>query len=248
MGKISNASSYNDALSFTEMSKNVLVEPYKDEYGNVYEKGALINMALDIKLRELSVGEKGVLWLMKELSNKYGKLKPFQDENLIDEIVALTYPEIRLFFDTHVIGNTPIDYNQYFEKVGLSSKIVEKKTGYFLDGDIPFIDVDQSNNNAIFIRKGIELNSFFKNLGVEGGDVIKSINGTAITLEAIRPIIGQSFAWTPETPVNMIVQRGEVELTLEGKAGSPVLNALELVPLENATEDQVTLREAWLKN
>lgn len=248
MGKISNASSYNDAMSFTEMSKNVLVEPFKTEYGNVYEKGALINMTLDIILREQSGGEKGVLWLMKELSSNYGKMKPFKDGALFDEIVGNTYPEVRTFFDTHVIGDTPIDYNQYFEKVGLTSKIVEKKTGYFLDGDIPFIDVDQSNNNAIFIRKGIELNSFFKDLGVEGGDVIKSINGTAITLEAIRPIIGQSFAWTPETEVKMIVQRGEEEITIEGKAGSPVLNALELVPLDTATEAQVKLREAWLKN
>jgi len=100
MAKINNAKSYNDAMSFTEMSKNVLEEPYKAEYANVYEKGALINMALDITLRELSNGEKGVLWLMKELSKKYGDMTPFEDEQLIDEIVAMTYPEIRAFFDT----------------------------------------------------------------------------------------------------------------------------------------------------
>ena len=247
MGKINNASSYNDAMSFTEMSKNVLVEPFKTEYANVYEKGALINMALDIILREQSGGEKGVLWLMKELSSNYGKMKPFKDAALFDEIIAITYPEVKTFFDTHVIGETPIDYNQYFQKVGLTSKTVEKPTGYFLDGDIPFIDVDQSNDNSIFIRKGIELSSFFNQLGIQGGDVIKSINGTVITLEAIRPIIGQSFTWTPETPVNMILQRGEEEITIEGKAGSPVLNVVELVPLDTATEAQVKLREAWLK-
>ncbi len=247
MGKISNASSYNDAMSFTEMSKNVLVEPFKTEYANVYEKGALINMALDIILREQSGGEKGVLWLMKELSSNYGKMKPFKDEALFEEIIAITYPEVKTFFDTHVIGETPIDYNQYFEKMGLTSKIVEKPTGYFLDGDVPFIDVDQANDNAIFIREGIELSSFFKKLGVQGGDVIKSINGTAITLESIRPIIGQSFAWTPETTVSMILQREEEEIAIEGEVGSPVLNALEIVPMDNATEAQVSLREAWLK-
>ena len=57
---------------------------------------------------------------------------------------------------------------------------MEKQTGYFLDGENPFIDVDQSSENTIFIRKGIEQNSFFKELGAQGGDVIKSINGTQL--------------------------------------------------------------------
>lgn len=247
IGKINNAKGYNDAMSFTTMSKNVLQEPYKAEYANVYEKGALINMALDILLRELSNGEKGVLWLMKELSKKYGDMTPFKDDKLIDEIVAMTYPEVRTFFDTHVIGDAPIDYGQYLAKVGLESKAIEKQTGYFLDGEVPFIDVDQSNDNAIFVRKGIELSSFFKDLGIQGGDVIKSINGTAIDLESIRPIIGQSFGWAPETEISMALQRGEEEIVVEGKVGAPVLNAQNIVAMENVGEEQNKLREAWMK-
>ena len=80
MGKVSNSKTYDDAMSFTVMSKNILVEPYKKNYANVYEKGALINMVLDLQLREWSNGEKGVLWLMKELSKKYGNTTPFEDE------------------------------------------------------------------------------------------------------------------------------------------------------------------------
>ncbi len=56
-------------------------------------------MCLDIKLRDLSNGEKGVLWLMKELSKKYDDDTPFEDDEIIDEIVEMTYPEIRSFFD-----------------------------------------------------------------------------------------------------------------------------------------------------
>lgn len=184
---------------------------------------------------------------MKELSNKYGDMTPFEDDVLIDEIVAMTYPEVRTFFDRHVIGDTPIDYNAYLAKVGLTTKTIEKQTGYFLDGEIPFIDVDQSNGNAIFIRKGIELNSFMKDLGIQGGDVVKSINDTAITLESIRPIIGQSFGWTPETEINMVVKRGEEEIIVEGKVGAPVLDAENIVPVENASDEQTKLRMAWMK-
>ncbi|MCW5516286.1 peptidase M61 [Muriicola sp. Z0-33] len=248
MGKISNSKAFDDAMSFTTMSKNILDDPYKDNYANVYEKGALINMALDITLRELSNGEKGVLWLMKELSKKYGNNTPFEDDKLIDEIVAMTFPEVRTFFNTHVIGDTPIDYSTYLSKTGLTSATQPEQTGYFLRGQDPFIDVDQANDDAIFVRKGIELNTFFKDLGAKGGDVIKNINGTPIDLEAIRPIIGQSFGWSPETEITMVVQRGEEEITLKGKVGKPMVNVTRIRPVENETTEQAKLREVWMKS
>jgi len=247
MDKVRNSKSYDDALSFTEMSENVLVEPYKKNYANVYEKGALINMALDITLRELSKGEKGVLWLMKELSKKYDESTPFQDDKLIEEIVAMTYPEVKDFFDTHVAGNTPINYDEYLKRVGLRSALRQTQTGYFLNGDVPFIDVDQDNNDAIFVRNGIALNTFFTSLGVQGGDIIKSINGTAITLEAIRPIIGQSFGWTPDTDIVMVLERAGEEITIEGKVGSPSIDVRMIVDDEETYNANSALREAWLR-
>ena len=246
MDKITNAKSYDDAMSFTTMSKNILEEPYEENYANVYEKGTLINMVLDLKLREWSKGEKGVLWLMKELSKKYDVSTPFEDDALIDEIIAMTFPELRTFFDTHVIGNTPIDYTTYLEKVGLGNVTEEKQTGYFLEGEVPFIDVDSKNNNAIFIRKGITLSSFFTDLGLQGGDVIKSINGTPINLEAIRPIIGQSFGWTAETPIEIIVDRNGEEVEVQGNVGTPTVDVTRITSLKEVSENALALKNAWL--
>tara|TARA_R110002051_G_scaffold159536_4_gene230966 strand:- start:2297 stop:4165 length:1869 start_codon:yes stop_codon:yes gene_type:complete len=247
MGKINNAKNYDDSMSFTTMSKNVLEEPYKANYGNVYEKGALINMALDISLRELSNGEKSVLWLLKELSSRYGENKPFKDADLFAEVVGMTYPEVGLFFETHVLGEEPIDYTKYLAKVGLEMGTKVEQSGYFLQGQVPFIDVDPDNNNAIYVREGIELNSFLIDLGVQGGDVMKSIDGTAITLESIRPIIGESFGWTAEKEITMVVMRANAELTLKGKVGTPTLNTKTIIPVQNATPAQLALREAWMK-
>ncbi|MDP5061521.1 MAG: peptidase M61, partial [Maribacter sp.] len=108
LAKINNSLFYDDSMSFTVMSKNILDQPYEPNYANVYEKGALINMCIDIILREKSDGEKSMLWLMKELSKKYGTDVPFEDNSLFNEIVAMTYPEVGEFFNTHVIGETPI--------------------------------------------------------------------------------------------------------------------------------------------
>ncbi len=247
MEKVERSKTFNDSISFTVMSKNILEEPYKDNYANVYEKGALINLALDIHLRELSGGEKGVLWLMKELSGKYGDSKPFEDDKLIDEIVAMTYPEIGKFFNDHVIGEIPIDYDKYWEKVGLLTTEQEQSTGYFFDGEVPYIDVDPSNDNAIFVREGIQLNSFFNNLGAQGGDIIKSVDGKMTNLVNIRLLIGQSINWDSDKEIVLVVQRGDEEITLTGKVGVPTLNVVKLVSVDGASDKQIKLREAWLK-
>ncbi|WP_233268675.1 peptidase M61 [Cellulophaga sp. L1A9] len=245
--KINNAKSYDDEMSFTVMSENILDEPYKENYGNVYEKGTLINMALDITLRDLSDGEKSVLWLLKELSKKYGDAIPFKDDALIDEIVAMTYPEISEFFAAHVVGATPIDYSVYLAKVGLEKGSVEEPSGYFLKGDVPFIDVDPENNNAVFVREGITLNSFFEAIGLQGGDVFKSIDGTEITLESLRPIIGQSFGWPADKLVTIVVDRAGEEITLSGTAGIPVVKVEKIVSKENVSDAELKLRQLWMK-
>ena len=246
--KISNAKGYDDRMPFTTMSTNVLRSPYKENYNNVYEKGALINMSLDITLRDLSGGEKGILWLMKELSKKYDKDTPFEDSELINTIVRMTYPEIRTFFDDHVLGNVPISYESILQKVGLSIVTEQEQGQYFFYGQIPYVDADPADLDTIFIMKGMNLNSFFTSLGAQGGDVISNINGTNITLDSMRRIIGESFGWSPEKEIQMTVLREGKELVLKGKAGIPTNEERSIVESENANPENLELRRAWLKS
>lgn len=245
--KIETSMAFDDTMSFTVMSENILEEDYKDSYYNVYQKGALIGMALDIRLRELSGGEMGILDLMKQLISKYGKDKPFDDSKLISEIVDMTYPEIQSFFDKHVSGNTPIPYDEYFAKVGVEKTESLSKTGYFLNGRTPFIDANQ-DEGTVFFRESYPMNSFFKDLGVEGGDVIKSINGTEYTLENIRPLIMTSMGWQEGEDFKIVIVRNGEEMTFEGKTSQPYIEKTSLQSMEvNAEDPKFKLRQAWLK-
>lgn len=247
--KIMNSAAYNDSLSFTEMSKNVLLEPYDKEYTNVYEKGALINMSLDILLRTLSKGQYGVRDLMQELSLVYDADTPFKDDELFNEIVKRTYPEVRTFFEKHVIGSSPINYVDYLQFVGLELGEVEVSCGHFLtdmETAIPFIDVDPSDTDKIFIRSGIPLNTFLEDLGAQAGDVIEEINGVDINLDSIREIILQSLSWTPDTDVSMKVRRGDSLFDLIGKAGSPSYTEMRISAQKTVTATQLDIRKAWL--
>ena len=123
MSKIRTSNYFDDTMSFTVMSENILEKPYADNYINVYSKGALIGMCIDILMREESNGQRSMLSLMKELSTKYGKNKPFNDDDLIREISIMTYPTVSQFLETYVEGTTPIDYSEFFKKVGFLTRV-----------------------------------------------------------------------------------------------------------------------------
>ena len=245
--KIESSKNFNDTIPFTVMSRNILEEPYKGDYYNVYLKGALIGMSLDIKLRELSDGKSGILELMHKLKEKYGKDKPFKDEELIPAIVSLTYPEIQDFFDTYVTGTTPIPYGKFLEIVGLEFSEKEVETSFFINGKVPYID-GNPENMTLFFRKGIKLNSFFEDLGVENGDVIKTVNGESYTIQNAYDLVMASQNWKEGEDFKMTVEREGKEITLEGKIATPKDMEVTLGEKDLPADSKaVMLRKAWLK-
>lgn len=246
MGKINAASQLNDAMSFTIMSENVLKAPYKDQYFNVYQKGALIGMCIDILMREESNENRGILSLMKELSNKYGKNKPFEDDKLIDEIVAITYPSLRTFFDDHVIGDTPIDYSTFFDKVGLEIGEAKIEANYILMNGAPIVDGD-GEKGTIFFSDMVAKNSFWVENGAKPKDVIKSINGTDLTMLNANQVLQGVFGWTVGQDIEVKLDRNGEEIVIKTITTQPYTNGEALVEKSDATDAQKSLREAWLR-
>ena len=246
MGKIQTSLQMNDSMSFTEMSEHVLDDPYAKQYYNVYQKGALIGMCVDILMREESNGQRGILSLMKELSKKYGKDKPFEDDKLFDEIVAMTYPSLRTFFDTHVIGTTPINYNEFFNKVGLEIKEGKVKTNYIQNNGNLIIGGD-GQKGTIFFTDLVADNSFWTEQGVLPNDVIKEIDGKQMTLQNANQILQDVYMWSPGKDIEVKLDRNGKEIIIKTKTTQSYTNGEALMSKEDATEDQIKLREAWLK-
>ncbi|WP_142786465.1 M61 family metallopeptidase [Changchengzhania lutea] len=246
MNKIQTSRGMNDAMSFTEMSENVLDEEYAPQYYNVYQKGALIGMCVDILMREASNGERGILSLMKELSNKYGKDKPFVDDNLIDEIVAMTYPSLRTFFDDHVIGSTPIDYNAFLEKVGLEISESKIETNYIQNAG-QLIVAANPQEGKVFFNSLVTANSFWNEQGVKPNDVIKSIDGTELTMQNANQMFQKVFMWKPGTDMEMVLDRAGEELVVKTKLTQSYTMGKGIKAKADATEAQIALREAWLR-
>lgn len=246
MGKIKTASGMNDSMSFTEMSENILEEPYAPQYYNVYQKGALIGMCIDILMREASNGNRGILSLMKELSLKYGKNKPFVDDNIIAEITAMTYPSVGAFLNTHVVGGTPIDYNEFFEKAGLSVSEAKVKTNY-IQNDGTFIFVPNQQEGTIAFSEAVKNNSFWNENGVLPGDVIKTIDGEALTMANANQVLSKAFMWQPGMEIDVKLDRAGKEVVVKTALTQSYTTGTSLAEKPDATEAQKALRNAWMK-
>jgi predicted metalloprotease with PDZ domain len=241
--KIQGANAMDDTMPFTTMSANVLTAPYKEQYLNVYQKGALIGMCIDIQIREKSNGKKGILDLMHQLSNEYGVSKPFNDNELFAKITSLTYPEIGEFLTKYVAGPTPIPYYDYLAKVGITKITKKTPDGIFLKGQVPYIGVNKENKE-IFVAPNNDLNVFFTTMGLKGGDVILSINNKPYSLDNIYDMISESQNWKENDPISIKIRRDGKEELIKGNAKLPYI---DIDGLEATDASKATLREAWLK-
>ena len=241
--KIEQAKTLDDTMPFTTMSANVLKSPYKEQYLNVYQKGALIGMCIDIIIREKSNGKKGILNLMQQLSKEYGVHKAFNDNELFAKITSLTYPEVGDFLSTYVSGPTPIPYEIFLAKVGVS-KTKDKKAGnVFLKGQTPYITVDKATKE-ILVRSNTDVIDFYKNLDLRANDIIVAINDKAYSLDNIYDMIGESENWKENDTITIKIKRQGKEQILTGKVSLPY-EEIEGLQATDATKNN--LKNAWLK-
>ncbi len=249
--KIQNASfNYNDTLSFTDLSKYT-IEKYSDQYGNVYEKGALIGMLLDIQLRHYSDGAYGIQNLMKDLANKYGKNKAFNDDDLFEEIVQLTYPEIGVFFKNYLEKGAVLPYKTVFDMVGVhfegESEVEEYSLGNVGFGYDPEMQKLMVSNTA-------DMNEFGKKMGYQQGDRLVSINDQEIPLQGLQQFIEEVKSSIKEGDIFKVKvlrknEQGafdEKELSTEiFKMKKTLYNSISFD--KRADQKQLKTRNAWLK-
>jgi predicted metalloprotease with PDZ domain len=118
---------YDSSYSLRELALTSYSDSGQAQYGNIYMRGALTAGLLDIRLLELSRGERGLQDLVVELAHRFGKRRAFPDSTLIDTLVAMTSPEIRDFFDRYVWDSQHLPIKEYYAKLGIT--LIEDEQG-----------------------------------------------------------------------------------------------------------------------
>ncbi|MGZ3864636.1 MAG: M61 family metallopeptidase [Bacteroidia bacterium] len=240
---------YNDTMPFTFMSSHVLETKYHGQYNNVYAKGALINMCLDIMLRYYSNGTYGTQNLMADLSKKYGKDKSFKDDELFAEITKLTYPEIGDFLNMYVAGNQKLPFKTIFAMVGLNYDEKFQKDEISLGGF--GLGFSPATNRAVIFDTR-KMDDFGKKMGYKENDEIVLFNGKQVTMENYKEVLfgflqNAKVGDKLEVQVARKKRKKEKIKTLSAKVQAVRVTIPNLITVnKEATQKQVIARSAWL--
>jgi predicted metalloprotease with PDZ domain len=248
MNKKEQSMLYNDTLPFTELSLGAL-DNEASQYPNVYLKGALIGLCLDLTLLELSEGTFGIKELLDTLALKYGKDRSFKDEDLFDEIAAITYPEIRSFFEDYVEGKKALPLSRSLNYAGYTLQNASRQRINTLGGVALGLNQD---NQSVTIVGTERINNFGKEMGFQVGDTFVSLNKQEITMDSFNRVFDSFLAMEEGEKLVIEIVRNthgkEKRIKLKGKVVA-IEQAVPGIILDQETisEKQLRVRNAWMK-
>ncbi len=234
--KLRQADNFNQELSLRDLSVNAF--ELQDQFYTFYCRGAVVASLLDLKLLELSGGERGLREVINELAKDYGPKKPIDEETFFSEFVNRTYPEVEGFINDYIKDVQKLPLKDLYKNVGVEYVEVAgfDSSGVGFDLGIGFKD------NKFVVTK-VEN----KDYGVKLGDVYYKYNGDEITLENVQGIFIGFASYKPGDSANITFKREEEEFEIEYVfPPRKIKHSFEI--LENASEEQLELREVFIKN
>ncbi|MGH7704210.1 MAG: peptidase [Gemmatimonadales bacterium] len=111
---------YDSTYSLRELALTSYSDSGQQQYGNIYMRGALVAGLLDLRLLELSGGQRGLEDLIVDLTHRFGKTRAFPEATFVDTLVAMTYPEIQDFFDSYVSQAKRLPIKEAYAKLGIN--------------------------------------------------------------------------------------------------------------------------------
>ncbi len=235
-------------VSFTEMSRRILEPEFEWMFTNVYNKGALIAMCLDLHLLKYTGGQTDLSSLMQTLSERYGPNKAFKDDEIMQEIVTMTAPEIEFFFEKYVIGSSPLPVNEFLKWAG----VTYKPEAIIYQNTVGNIGLDINDQQQIYVASTDEMNDFGREIGFETYDKLVSVNGEEFNLSTAADILER---WQKEfengqkikVVVSRMVEGRAREITLKAKVQQVGINEKHFLEFDQfPTSEQRQIRDWWL--
>ena len=202
-----------------------------------YNKGFLIGVLLDLRMREASRDRASLQTLFRHLNEQYGKKnRPFDDSIAIREAAEqASGADLAGFFNDYVRGVREIPWNHFFNYVGLQVATHEVTTA-----SLGFRAVQKFDQSPIVVD--IEPGSSAERAGLRPGDAILAINGQPVSRDFQKGI----EAVGPGGRLNLLVRGAEAAHTVQWNLGSRTQAVYAFENLPSVTAEQKEHRERWL--
>ncbi|MDJ1501610.1 peptidase [Xanthocytophaga agilis] len=240
--------SLDTTMSLSKISLACYLPQGQQQSWNVYNRGALLAGLLDIRLLELSGGRRGLREVITELIKKYGRDKPFPENEFFTLLVEMTYPEIADFLNRYVRNAEPLPFTDYYSRLGICyipALATGRKTSFLgVKFEIVAGKLLVSNLSKALQQAGLQvqdqvvkLNNIPLDLATPQG--IAYYNSLMDQLK--KRIAGQTYYLT--------IRRNNKEETIV----CPILEQEEIKNYvfqisSHPTPEQLHLRSIWLKN
>jgi predicted metalloprotease with PDZ domain len=241
---------FDSTIPLTLASKYTL-SYFKDQYPNFYQKGALVGMALDLKLMTLSDGKMRLIDLLNKLGKRYPSDTFFMDDALFEIIAEESFPQIEEFLLRHISGTEVLPFAELLEPFGFEYNAIGVSLGWSLGCD----DFSYSfESSRIIIAKEEGIDEFGRDLGFRPLDELISINGDTLDIGNIGAVIeNYQTSLSEGDRVEVVIARpkkkeGEYKIkTLKATAREIEYEESHLLKvMAQPTEEQLRMRQVWL--
>ncbi len=233
---------YDKDYSLRQLSLTSYSDKGQQEYPNVYMRGAVVSGLLDLRLLELSGGTSGLRELLIDLSERFGPDRPFPENSFVDTLVALTYPQIRDFFDRYIHDAQTLPIAEFYSKVGIDYA-PERATGEM---------VATAGIQINFVESRFVVSQVAPKVaecGLAVGDVLVGFNGQEVNMSTIQTVGAAFNQLAAGVPYEMTVLRENDSLTMTcAKFETEKIDRHVFTVRADASPDQIRLRNALTTN
>lgn len=213
---------------------------------SVHNQGELIGTMLDIIVRDATNGRRSIDDLMRLMLERYSGQRGFTGRDVERTVADVCGCSVRAFFDAHVRGSTPIDFNRYLRLIGLTSRVTwgpavndagQPQPEYRISGWLP----PGEQRLSLLIT---DPNSGWGRAGLHTGDRVVSVNGAPMkTWPELRAVL-RNIHIGDRLTFEVLRPAGPFRTTVVVAGYQRPTVTIE--QHQGVTERQQRLRERWL--
>jgi predicted metalloprotease with PDZ domain len=149
-------------------------------------------------------------------------------ESTLESFIGI---DLTSFFEDHVYGTKTIDYEKFFEPLGVDIELTSNASVAF--------GLSTSEGDGRLLVRFVTANSMAENVGVSPNDEIIAFNGFRVNEETFNKYIG---SLQPNQEFNLIISRDEQLMSIDAKMGM-----VEIARYNFTFDDSNKLGNFWLR-
>ncbi|MDW8273566.1 MAG: hypothetical protein RMJ53_04980 [Chitinophagales bacterium] len=198
-----------EPFALVKKSEESILAGNETLYRNFYYKGCVAAMMLDLRLLELSEGQLNLQELLIRFRRSINDNYVVKDEELIGELVRISsFPELRDFFNQHIIGTVPFDFNKYLALIGwVYQQSREDTAKIYLSASFRYL---RGSKNVFITNINID------QLGFKDGDILLKINNKRVYKDNVEDLMEKVSSLSSKDASFTVKRDGKI-IKLTGK-------------------------------